>query len=232
MTPDGLTFFGGLLLGLASSLHCVGMCGAIASSLMFAFSPGDAAVDRARALVAAQMGRVLVYCAAGAAVGAVGSTVYGSFDHVGANLFMRWAAAFALGWIGLSVAGFAPSLSAFDLVTAPITDRLRFPPAGRLVGDAGAFASGLMWGFLPCGMVYGALFYAMLSGSALHGGSVMLGFGLGTLPSVTAAALGVSSFRRLARTPNARIAVGLGIIALAAASVAVPALASGVFCFS
>ena len=149
MTPDGLTFFGGLLLGLASSLHCVGMCGAIASSLMFAFSPGDAAVDRARALVAAQMGRVLVYCAAGAAVGAVGSTVYGGFDHVGANLFMRWAAAFALGWIGLSVAGFAPSLSAFDLVTAPITDRLRFPPAGRLVGDAGAFASGLMWGFLP-----------------------------------------------------------------------------------
>jgi uncharacterized protein len=88
-----------------------------------------------------------------------------------------------------------------------------------------------MWGFLPCGMVYGALFYAMLSGSALHGAAVMTGFGLGTLPSVTAAALGVSSFRRLARTPNARVAVGLGIIALAAASVAVPALASGAFCF-
>jgi hypothetical protein len=73
MTPDGLTFFGGLLLGLASSLHCVGMCGAIASSMMFAFSPGDAAVDRARALIAAQAGRVLVYGAAGAVVGAVGS---------------------------------------------------------------------------------------------------------------------------------------------------------------
>jgi hypothetical protein len=72
----------------------------------------------------------------------------------------------------------------------------------------------------------------MLSGSALRGGSVMLGFGLGALPPVTAAALGVSSFRRLARSPNARIAVGLGIIALAAASVAAPALASGVFCFS
>jgi uncharacterized protein len=232
MTPDGLTFFGGLLLGLASSLHCVGMCGAIASSVMFAFSPGDAALDRARALIAAQAGRVLVYGAAGAVVGAVGSAVYGNFDHVGANLFMRWAAAVALGWIGLSVAGFAPSLSAFDRVAAPIADRLRFPPARRLVGEAGAFASGLAWGFLPCGMVYGALFYAMLSGSALRGGSVMLGFGLGTLPSVTAAALGVSSFRRLARTPNARIAVGLGIIALAAASVAAPALASGVFCFS
>ncbi len=89
-----------------------------------------------------------------------------------------------------------------------------------------------MWGFLPCGMVFGALFYAMLSGSALHGGAVMAGFGLGTLPSVTAAAFGVASFRRLARTPNARVAVGLGIIALAAASVAVPALVSGTFCLS
>ena len=164
-------------------------------------------------------------------MGAVGSAVYGNFDHVDANLFMRWAAAVALGWIGLSVAGFAPSLSAFDLVVAPIADKLRFPPVRRLAGDAGAFTSGLMWGFLPCGMVYGALFYAMLSGSALHGGSVMFGFGLGTLPSVTAAAFGVSSFRRLARTPNARIAVGLGIITLAAASVAVPALAPGALCF-
>jgi uncharacterized protein len=71
----------------------------------------------------------------------------------------------------------------------------------------------------------------MLSGSALHGGAVMAGFGLGALPSVTAAALGVASFRQLARTRNARVAVGLGIMTLAAASVAVPALAPGAFCF-
>ena len=42
MAPDSLTFLGGLLMGLASSLHCAGMCGAIASSLMFAFSPARA----------------------------------------------------------------------------------------------------------------------------------------------------------------------------------------------
>ncbi len=232
MAPDGLTFLGGLMLGIASSLHCASMCGAIASSLMFAFSPdGAAAADRARPLMTAQVGRVLVYVAAGAAVGGVGSTVYAAFDRAAANLFMRWAAAVALGWIGLSVAGFAPSLATFDRLAAPVAASLRFSPADRFMGDAGAFASGLVWGFLPCGMVYGALFYAMLSGNALHGGAVMAGFGLGTLPSVTAAALGVASFRRFARTPNARVAVGLGIMALAAASVAVPALAPAAFCF-
>ena len=140
---------------------------------------------------------------AGALVGAVGSTIYGAFDYSGAFFAMRWAAAVALGWIGLSVAGFAPSLSLVDRVAAPIVGRLQFAGTGA-TGGAGAFASGLLWGLLPCGMVYGALFYAMLSGDGWRGAAVMAGFGLGTLPSVTAVALGLSRFRRVcARTEGA-----------------------------
>jgi hypothetical protein len=60
----------------------------------------------------------------------------------------------------------------------------------------------------------------------------MAGFGLGTLPSVTAVALGLSSFRRLARAQNARIGVGLAIMALAVASVAIPALSTAGFCLN
>jgi sulfite exporter TauE/SafE len=207
------------------------MCGAIASSLMFAFAPGESDSERLRALMAAHAGRVLMYVAGGAALGAVGSSLYGAFDHAGAFLVMRWAAAVALGWIGLSVAGFAPSLAIVDRVTAPIAGRLRFVST-RSPGEAGAFASGLIWGLLPCGMVYGALFYAMLTGDAWRGAAVMAGFGLGTLPSVTAVALGLSRFRRFAQEPNARIAVGLGLMAVAAASVAVPAMAASGFCFN
>ncbi len=232
MAPDSFTLLGGLLLGLASSLHCAGMCGAIASSLIFAFSPGDGEGERVRALMAAHAGRVLMYVAGGAVLGAVGSTIYGAFDHSGAFLAMRWAAAVALGWIGLSVAGFAPSLAVVDRIAAPIADRLRFASAASAPGGAGAFASGLVWGLLPCGMVYGALFYAMLAGDAWRGAAVMAGFGLGTLPSVTAVALGLSRLRRLAQVPKARIAVGLGIMAVAAASVAVPAMAIGGFCLN
>ncbi len=232
MAPDSLTLLGGLLLGLASSLHCAGMCGAIASSLMFAFAHGESHGERVRALMAAHAGRVLMYVAGGAALGAVGSTIYVAFDHAGAFLAMRWAAAVALGWIGLSVAGFAPSLAIVDRVTAPIAGKLRFGSDSCRPGEAGAFASGLIWGLLPCGMVYGALFYAMLAGDAWRGATVMMGFGLGTLPSVTAVALGLSHFRRLAHAPNARIAVGLGIMAVAAASIAVPAMQVGEFCLN
>jgi sulfite exporter TauE/SafE len=231
MAPDSLTFLGGILLGLASSFHCAGMCGAIASSLMFAFAPGESDADRARALAAAHAGRVLLYVGGGAILGAVGSRLYGVFDHTDAFLVMRWAAAVALGWIGLSVAGFAPSLAIVDRLAQPIVGRLRFA-APRAASGAGAFASGLLWGFLPCGMVYGALFYAMLTGDARRGAAVMAGFGLATLPSVTAVALGVSRFRRLAQAPNARVAVGLGLMALAAASVAVPAMTISGFCLN
>jgi len=232
MAPDGLTFLGGLLIGLASSLHCVGMCGAIASSLMFAFSPGESDAERVRALMAAESGRVLMYVAGGALLGATGSAFYGAFDHSAAFLAMRWAAAVALGWIGLSVAGFAPPLAVMDRVAVPIAERLRFASGMSAAGEAGAFASGLVWGLLPCGMVYGALFYAMLTGDPWRGAAAMAGFGLGTLPSVTGAAFGLSRFRRLAREPKARLAVGLAILALAAASVGLPSVNLSGFCLN
>jgi sulfite exporter TauE/SafE len=230
MAPESLTFAGGLLLGLASSLHCAGMCGAIASSLLIAFDPGRGHFARTRIHFTAQAGRILVYVAAGAVLGGAGSEIYGLFDHASAYLALRWAAAVALGWIGLSVTGFAPSLAAFDRLTQPITLRLHQVKAAAGATDGGALVSGMLWGFLPCGMVYGALFYATLSGGALSGAEVMAGFGLGTLPSVTAVALGVTGLRRLGRVQRARVAVGLAIMALAALSVAVPAASLSALC--
>ena len=231
MGPSGLTFFGGLLMGLASSLHCAGMCGSIASGIMLALEPNGAPRARAQALLTAQAGRVAAYVASGAFLGGVGGVFYGAFDHSDAYLALRWTSTVALGWIGLSIAGFAPALTGLDRVMAPVgraVAALGWPPATR--GGAGALASGIAWGFLPCGMVYGALFYAMLSGGAFAGGVAMLGFGLGTAPAVTAAALGVSRLREFARIEKARVAVGVAIAALAAASAFVPIAASGVLC--
>lgn len=218
MVFSSLNLGGGLLLGIASSLHCAGMCGPIAGSLMFGFGP-----NQTRALIAAQTGRVLIYVLAGTLAGSAGGAITGGLAHPGAFLAMRAAAALSLGWIGLSLLGLAPSPAIADRFTGPVARvvmSLRAP---------GALAAGMAWGFLPCGMVYGALFYAGLSGGPLAGALAMAGFGLGTLPSVTAVAFGLSRFRALAQSPRARAAVGLGLIAIAAASLAAPA-AAGVFC--
>jgi uncharacterized protein len=220
MVLSSLTLGGGLLLGLASSLHCAGMCGPIATSLMFGFGP-----RQNRTLAAAQAGRILVYVTAGTLAGAAGGLAVGAAPHPNAFLIMRVAAALSLGWIGFSLLGLAPSLAGIDRLTAPVARAVM-----RFRGPSGALAAGMVWGFLPCGMVYGALFYAGLSGGALSGALVMAGFGLGTLPSVTAVALGLGRFRALAHKPGARAAVGLGLMGIAAASLALPAQAAGIFC--
>jgi len=220
MVLSSLTLGGGLLLGLASSLHCAGMCGPIATSLMFGFGR-----RQSRALASAQAGKLAVYIAAGALAGSAGGLALGAAPHTAAFLVMRAAAALSLAWIGFSLVGLAPSLAGFDRLTAPIARAV-----SGFRGDGGAFAAGVVWGFLPCGMVYGALFYAGLSGGTLNGSLVMAGFGLGTLPAVTAAALGISRFRALAHRPGARIAVGLGLMGIAAASLAAPAAAAAIFC--
>ena len=223
MPPDGLSqlsFLGGLLAGFASSLHCVGMCGGIAASLSVSLG-GDTAGGRGRALMLAQTGRIAAYVLAGGLLAALGSQAYFAFDRAEAHLVLRWLAAATLVYIGLSVAGWAPSLAGVDRIGGRILTWIRTPFSGAL-SMASPLLAGFLWGFLPCGMVYATLFYAMLSGSAATGSLIMLGFGLGTLPAVTAAAFGVTGLLSAARTPRVRFAVGLTIIALGVLSAALP----------
>lgn len=226
-----LSFLGGLLLGLASSLHCAGMCGGIASGLLLAFEPGRGVGARARVLLVAQAGRITAYVAAGGFLGVVGSAFYGAFDHGAAHLVLRWAASVALGWIGLSLLGLAPPLTAVDRLAGPLARWLRGVPGAGPV-TARPFFSGLAWGLLPCGMVYGALFYAMLAGSGGSGALVMAGFGLGTLPAVTATAFGVASLRQGARAPRLRLLAGTGLLILATVSALLPEAAWQALCLS
>ncbi len=226
MDVSDLTFLGGLLLGFASSLHCAGMCGGIAASMMFAFDRSASTSHRARILLTTQAGRILAYVSAGAFLGAIGSQFYGAFNHAGAHEVMRWAAAAALGWIGLSMTGLAPPVSILDRIGGPIVRLITGPSRlGIAGGSAGPLLAGFAWGFLPCGMVFGALFYAMLTGSGAGGAMVMAGFGIGTLPSVLGTVVGISALRRLGQRPQIRIAAGIAMMAVASASVLIPAAA-------
>lgn len=226
MDASDLTLLGGLMLGFASSLHCAGMCGGIASGLLFAFDRDTTTAGRARVLLVSQFGRVLAYVLAGGFLGGAGSQFYGAFDHVAAHELMRWAAAVALGWVGLSLVGLAPPLSILDRVAGPIVRLVTVPSRLAYAGGIGGpLVAGFAWGFLPCGMVFGALFYAMLSGSGIGGAMVMAGFGLGTVPAVVGTAFGISALRKLGQRPAVRIAAGVAIIAVAAASAIIPAAA-------
>jgi sulfite exporter TauE/SafE len=214
----------GLLLGFSSSLHCFGMCSGIAASLHLAAAarPGPARGQLSTALLV-NAGRVTGYVVAGAAVGAAGSGLFGALDRSLMNFVLRWAAAATLGAVGLSMIGALPLPAALSRAGLVISDKMNaLVGTVRLPSAAGLFISGTVWGFCPCAMVYGALFYAMLSGSWLGGTLVMLGFGIGTLPALVAAGLGLATLKRRATSARLQGAVGIALVLLSMASVAIP----------
>jgi hypothetical protein len=68
---------------------------------------------------------------------------------------------------------------------------------------------GMLWGWLPCGLVYSVLLTALASGDALNGAAIMLAFGLGTLPNLLAIGLFWERIRGWVQSPRVRLAAGL-----------------------
>lgn len=235
---EELTFLGGLLLGLASTPHCAAMCGGIASSIVMCATPSDryGFAVRARTLMLAQLGKSISYIAAGALVGGIGTTAYTVMDQTLAFTIMQWLAAMTLIAIGFSLAGIVPFLGAIARVSAPVSEGLHrivnlgTSATSRVGLFGGPVLTGMIWGFLPCGMVYAALFAAMLAGHPVNAAMVMAGFALGVMPGVTATALGVSILPRFARGETARIIIGLAIAGLGLASAMMAGPNSSLWC--
>jgi sulfite exporter TauE/SafE len=136
-------------------------------------------------------------------------------------------------WIGLSVAGLLPALSALDRRVAGMSAALSSTLARfRRFPVLGPFGAGLGWGTVPCPMVYAALFTAMLTGSAAGGATLMAGFGLGTLPAVTLTAFGVTTLARVETKALARSAIGLAIAVLGFSTVYPASPTAGLLCLT
>jgi len=217
MPLDWLVVGGALLSGLLGGAHCAAMCGGIATAL--------SVQQRGGWWVALQpnLGRVLGYVIAGAIVGGLG---HGLLD---------WARVPALG-IGLRAAvGAVLIIAALRLLDR--NGRLRFlgAPAGQLWQwlrplqrrlipantTAKRLATGVLWGWMPCGLSTTLLAAAWLQASALHGAATMLAFGVGTLPVMlpltwAGARLGQRLQRGGWRTAAGSLVLVSGVLTLAA----------------
>ena len=177
-----------LAAGFAAGVHCVGMCGGIA-----------AAFDSSRVIpirekthwgrrLAFNLGRISSYAAAGAAAGTLGAAAYAA-GVLPAQETLQVAANVLLVCVGLYLAGADRLLSRLEALGLPLW-RLLQPFAARLLPARTlprAYAAGLVWGWLPCGMVYAALAAATFAGDGVRGALGMAAFGLGTLPLLLAA---------------------------------------------
>jgi sulfite exporter TauE/SafE len=202
------------LVGLAGGVHCVVMCGGIVTALnLRAKAPARGLVVRQ---LANSLGRVVSYAAAGALAGGAGSFAIRTQRLLPAQLILLVAANALIISLGLSLAGFRSLIRPLERAGLVLWRGLR--GIGVRVGPAqtpaGAFAVGLAWGWIPCGLVYGVLATALVSGSAARGAAVMAAFGLGTLPNLLAAGFAADRLRHLLVRPRARMFAGALVVLL------------------
>ncbi len=220
-----------LAAGLASGVHCVGMCGGIVAAFdaRKAIPVVPAGRNWPRRL-AFNAGRMATYSVAGAVAGAIGSAAYAA-GALPAQGVLQVAASAVLVAIGLHLAGAGRLLAPLEALGAPLWRRLQ-PAAARLMqapGPAGSFGAGLVWGWLPCAMVYAALAAAALSGGPAQGALSMAAFGLGTLPFLLAAGWLARRLRRW-RIAIGGLVLGFGVYGLAHAGAMGEAVRQGLLC--
>jgi sulfite exporter TauE/SafE len=175
-----------LLLALAGGGHCAGMCGGIVGAL--SLSPGG----RARPVtftLAYHSGRAFSYMLAGTLVGGLGQASLALRGSLVVHQALFAFASIALLVAGLYVAGYAPVARRMETAGSLLWRHVEpwSRPLIPATTPGRAAALGMLWGWLPCGMVYGALLLAMGTGSMLAGAATMGAFALGTLPSLLAA---------------------------------------------
>ena len=200
------------LIGLLGGTHCVSMCGGIVGALTVNM-PGQSTRQWPIHL-AYSVGRISTYVALGAALGAVGTAGLLFNDVLPVQMGLYVLANLMLIALGLYLTGFTQLLAPVERAGMVVWKRVqpltrRFLPARNA---AQALPLGMLWGFLPCGLVYSVLTTALLTGSATRGAGMMLAFGLGTLPNLLLAGMLFKRFRDLTRNTRVRFAAGMLVL--------------------
>ena len=221
-----LTYTSAFLLGLFSTIHCVGMCGGIIGALSLSL-PAEIRNNKARMLMfitTYNSGRILSYSFAGLVAGAIGTGVLASAGFEQGHAVLRAIGVAMMVAIGLYLAGWLPQLAIVEKIGVPVWKKLE--PVGRKLLPVAslpkALAYGVIWGWLPCGLVYFVLLWALTAGNAVEGAFTMLAFGIGTMPTLLTTGFMTSWLTRFARSSRARQVVGLLIIAMAVGSLYLP----------
>ena len=226
MISDPVTLTSAFLLGFFSTMHCIGMCGGIIGALSLSL-PVEIRNNKPKLfafVLSYNIGRITSYSIAGLIAGAVGTGVLQSAGFDQGHAVLRIIGVSMMVAIGLYLTGWLPQLASVEKIGIPVWKRLE--PIGRKLVPVTtipkALTYGLIWGWLPCGLVYFVLIWALTAGDAISGALTMLAFGAGTLPTLITAGFMTSWITRFAHSTRARQVVGLLIIVMAIGSLFIP----------
>ncbi|ALJ05053.1 hypothetical protein APS56_07900 [Pseudalgibacter alginicilyticus] len=169
------------LLGLLGSFHCVGMCGPIAFML-----PVDRknSLKKVSQIAIYHLGRLLSYSILGLIFGLVGKSLslFGFQQQLSIGIGILMILVVLIPQKTFTNYNFSkPIYKLISKVKSALGSALKKKTADTFL------TIGFLNGFLPCGLVYMAVFAAVASGNALSGSLYMTVFGLGTIPLMTTA---------------------------------------------
>ncbi|MBI4938672.1 MAG: sulfite exporter TauE/SafE family protein [Nitrosomonadales bacterium] len=201
--------------GLMSGVHCAGMCGGIVGAV-------STQLPRNRwpgfYHLAYNGGRILSYTVAGVIVGALGQGGLALKGVMPVQQILFGFASVMLILLGCYLAGIWQGVRHIEQAGGVLWKKIQ--PYSRSLLPVNslpkAFGLGMLWGWLPCGLVYTVLLSALAMGDALRGGLVMLAFGLGTLPNLLAVGLFSSSVKKFIQLKPVRLGAGLLVAGLGA----------------
>ncbi|BCN92463.1 hypothetical protein THMIRHAM_02480 [Thiomicrorhabdus immobilis] len=204
------------IVGVLGGVHCLGMCGGVVGGLTFSLD------SRAQTswwkMMPYQLlynfGRISSYMVIGALFGVFGATLGSLAVFLPAQQLLQTVAGLFMIALGLYLGGWWFGVAKVEVLGQKLWKRLapfttKFTPVKHYHQ---AWLYGLVWGWLPCGLVYSMLIMAMSAGSALNGAGVMLAFGLGTLPNLMLMGVFAFHFTRLSRMLWVKRLAGLSVI--------------------
>ena len=210
-----------LLAGLLGSAHCLGMCAGISGLFAVNSSIATMRMQFPTALTY-NVGRVISYAVLGMIVGSFGSVIVKASPTVASSV--RFLSGLIIILVGIKVAFDLRLLDAIERMGATLWAKIA-PVAKRLVPVTSlprAFGLGLIWGWLPCGLVYSVLLIAATSAAPADGAAIMVAFGIGTMPAMVMTGLGAAQMSQFMRRRGTRLGFGLLIVILGVLTIAMP----------
>lgn len=187
-----------LSAGLLGGAHCIGMCGGITNLLTSAGKSGRKSIPIIPVpketskpkfppwSITTQLhaGRIFTYILMGGFIGSIGALGMSIQPFEAIHTLMYIIGNLALIWLGLRLFGYTPHFALLNHLASRLGVHILLPARFSLLTQTQRFPFlvGMAWGWLPCGLVYGVLPFALLSGDGYSGAVLMLIFGLGALP--------------------------------------------------